>query len=223
MITQELESTKMTTNESFADFIKRWRGKGSNFETFFESRLAIVEALQIGVLLKSEFSSSTSTQKAKPRAYIGNNTALFGSNNYANATSSGNNAATQNSNHVVDVNQVQAPPKSRNQNQHQSFANFEASLSSVMEKLVKFGHLRPLTLTPLPQNPPPSHSPNVFCAYHQMSGHHTNSCYRLPHAIQDLIDDGTLATPLSKPNVISNSMPKHNPNLQINHISLSST
>ncbi|KAI8559992.1 hypothetical protein RHMOL_Rhmol04G0220300 [Rhododendron molle] len=56
-----------------------------------------------------------------------------------------------------------------------------------------------------------------------MPSHLTDSCYRLRHVIQDLIDDGTLQTPLSKPNVIFNSMPKHNPNLQISQISLNST
>ncbi|KAI8538346.1 hypothetical protein RHMOL_Rhmol09G0095700 [Rhododendron molle] len=78
MTTRELESTKMHAKESFADFIKRWRGKaalmtdrpsekdqiriisrnllpgfaknlvlveGANFETFFDSGLAIEEAL----------------------------------------------------------------------------------------------------------------------------------------------------------------------------------
>ncbi|KAI8560166.1 hypothetical protein RHMOL_Rhmol04G0234800 [Rhododendron molle] len=92
-----------------------------------------------------------------------------------------------------------------------------------MEKLVKSGHLKPLAPTPLPQNPPPSHNPNLFCAYHQMPSHHTDSCYRLLHAIQDLINDGTLQTPPSTPNVISNSMPKHNSNLQISQINPSST
>lgn len=254
MTTRELESTKMLANESFADFIKRWRGKAAlmtdrpsekdqiriisrnlqpdfaqnlvlvqdaNFETFFDSGLAIEEALQTGVLPRSDTSSSSLASKSKPRAYTGNNTALFGRNNYANATSASNNATTQSSNHIADVNQVQTPQKPQNRNQPRNFANFEAPLSSVLEKLVKIGHLRPLTPTPLPQNPPPSHNPNLFCDYHQMPGHHTDSCYRLRHAIQDLVDNGTLPTPPTKPNVISNSLPKHNN--QVNQISLNST
>ncbi|KAI8555007.1 hypothetical protein RHMOL_Rhmol05G0140600 [Rhododendron molle] len=115
------------------------------------------------------------------------------------------------------------PQKSRNRNQPRNFANFEAPLSSVLEKLTKTGHLRLLTPTPLPQNLLSSHNPNVFSAYHQMPRHHTNSCYRLRHAIQDLVENGTLPTPPTKPNVISNSIPNHNCNPQVNQISLSSS
>ncbi|KAI8551460.1 hypothetical protein RHMOL_Rhmol06G0187700 [Rhododendron molle] len=199
MTTRELESTKMTAKESFADFIKRWRTKaalmtdrisekdqiriisrnllpdfaknlvlvqGANWETFFDSGLAVEEALQTGVLTRTEATSSAAAPKAKPRAYTGNSTALFGANNYASAAS--NNTATQgSSNHIADINQVQPPQKTRNRSQPRVFANFEAPFSSVLETLVKSGHLRPLTPTPLPPNLPPSHNPNVFCAYHQ--------------------------------------------------------
>ncbi|KAI8555289.1 hypothetical protein RHMOL_Rhmol05G0163100 [Rhododendron molle] len=64
-----------------------------------------------------------------------------------------------------------------------------------MEKLIKSGHPKPLDPTPLPKNPSASFKPNLYCAYHQGTSHLTNSCYRLHHTIQDLIDDGTLAMP----------------------------
>ncbi|KAI8530269.1 hypothetical protein RHMOL_Rhmol11G0043400 [Rhododendron molle] len=119
-----------------------------------------------------EASSSTAAPKAKPRAY----------------TENSNNTTTQgSSNHIADVNQVQTPQKPRNRSKPHNFVNFEAPLSSVLEKLIKTGHLRPLTPTPLPQNLPPSHNPNVFYVYHQMPGHHTDSCYHLHHVIQDLV------------------------------------
>ncbi|KAI8538444.1 hypothetical protein RHMOL_Rhmol09G0104100 [Rhododendron molle] len=54
-----------------------------------------------------------------------------------------------------------------------------------------------------------------------MPSHHTDSCFRLRHAIQDLVENGTLPTPPAKPNVISNSLPQHNQ--QVNQISLGST
>ncbi|XP_058185725.1 uncharacterized protein LOC131302948 [Rhododendron vialii] len=98
MTTRELESTKMSAKESFADFIQRWRAnaalmtdrpsekdqihiisrnlqadfaknlvlvQGPNFETFYDSGLAIEEALQMGVLPISDTSPSTSTSKSK--------------------------------------------------------------------------------------------------------------------------------------------------------------
>ncbi|KAI8572311.1 hypothetical protein RHMOL_Rhmol01G0187800 [Rhododendron molle] len=48
----------------------------ANFKTFFEPGLAIEDALQTGVLPRGE-SSSSSTQKAKPRAYLGDSSSLF--------------------------------------------------------------------------------------------------------------------------------------------------
>ncbi|KAI8535001.1 hypothetical protein RHMOL_Rhmol10G0141100 [Rhododendron molle] len=195
--------------------------QGANWETFFDSGLAIEEALQTRVLTRTEASSSAVAPKAKPRPYTGNSTALFGANNYATAATTGNTTTQTSSNYIADINQVQTPQRTRNHSQPCVFANFEAPLSSVLEKLVKSGHLRPSTPTPLPPNLPPSHNPNVFYAYHQMPGHHTDSCFRLRHAIQDLVENGTLPTPPAKPNVISNSLLQHNQ--QVNQISLSST
>ncbi|KAI8551028.1 hypothetical protein RHMOL_Rhmol06G0153100 [Rhododendron molle] len=149
MTTRELESTKMEANESFADFVKRWRAKvvlmtkrpsekdqlriisrnlqpdyarhlvltqaSANFETFFDSDLAIEDALQSGILSKGE---SSNLPKAKPRTYSGNTNALFGGRTYSNTTTSGTNTTSSNTNnHISDVNQdlidegtLQAPP-----------------------------------------------------------------------------------------------------------------
>ncbi|KAI8524391.1 hypothetical protein RHMOL_Rhmol13G0146600 [Rhododendron molle] len=86
--TRELESTKMESKESFADFVKRWRAKAaqmkdrpsdkdqirlivrnlqptlakhmvmaqacSNFKTFFDTGLAVEEAIQLSILDKPE-------------------------------------------------------------------------------------------------------------------------------------------------------------------------
>jgi hypothetical protein len=97
-------------------------------------------------------------------------------------------------------------------------------LSSVYERLLEAGFIKPLLPTPSPRTFPASHNPNLFCTYHQMPGHLTDACYRLRHAIQDLIDNGIIPAPLSsKASVISRSMPQHNSSLQVGHISLSST
>jgi hypothetical protein len=74
------------------------------------------------------------------------------------------------------------------------------------------GVLKPLAPTPLPNPLPPRHNPSLHCAYHQMTGHSTNSCTRLRHEVQDLIDNKVIPAPGSnqKPNVISNPLPNHN-------------
>ncbi|KAI8559665.1 hypothetical protein RHMOL_Rhmol04G0191100 [Rhododendron molle] len=230
MTTRELESTKMEVNESFVDFVKRWRAKAdlmterpserdqlcvisrnlhpdyakhlvlvqasTNFETFFESGLAIENALQTGVLPRGEFSSSN-LQKSKPRAYFGNSSALFGGSNYVNAATSGDNAAAS-PDHTANINQVQNPQSFRARTQPRSFSIFEAPVSIVMEKLIKSRHLKPLAPT-FPPKPllclPPNpcwlqsyllvtillvgYNPNLFCAFYQIPGHPTDKCYHL--------------------------------------------
>ncbi|KAI8555051.1 hypothetical protein RHMOL_Rhmol05G0144300 [Rhododendron molle] len=75
----------------------------ANFETFFESSLAIEDALQSGILSKGE---SSNLPKSKPRAYSRNTNALFGGGTYSNTTTSGTNATSANTtNHIADINQ----------------------------------------------------------------------------------------------------------------------
>ncbi|KAI8542837.1 hypothetical protein RHMOL_Rhmol08G0170600 [Rhododendron molle] len=235
MTIRELESIKMEAKETFADFVKRWRAKAAlmtdrpsekdqlriisqnlqpdyakhlvlaqasaNFETFFDSGLAIEDALQSGKLSKGE---SSNPSKAKPRAYSGNTNALFGGGTYSNTATSGTNATSSNpANHISDVNQVQTAQNNRPR-----------------------GHLKPLDPMPLPKNPPANFKANLYCAYHQGVGHFTDSCFRLRHAIQDLIDEGNLQAPpppSQKPNILSNSLPNHKVVSHISQISLSST
>ncbi|KAI8527608.1 hypothetical protein RHMOL_Rhmol12G0088600 [Rhododendron molle] len=134
MTTRELESTKMSEKESFADFVKHWRAKAAqmqnkpnlkeqiriitknllssfapymilsqatpNFETFYDSGLAVKEALRDGTLEKRE---SGSGSKSK-RANSGNNNVLFENTNQAGTSST----------KPVEVNQIFEKPKSQN-------------------------------------------------------------------------------------------------------------
>ncbi|KAI8530377.1 hypothetical protein RHMOL_Rhmol11G0053400 [Rhododendron molle] len=77
----------------------------ANFKTFFESGLAIEDALPSGILPRGE-SSSSNPQKSKSKAYSGNSSALFGGSNYASTATSGDNAAAS-PNSTADINQVQ--------------------------------------------------------------------------------------------------------------------
>ncbi|KAI8547481.1 hypothetical protein RHMOL_Rhmol07G0199300 [Rhododendron molle] len=129
----------------------------ANFETFFDSGLAIEDALQSRILSKGE---SSNPPKAKPCAYSGNTNALFGSGTYSNTATSGTNtSASYTTNHIANVNQVQSPQNNRPRGQPRSFSAIEAPLSSVLEKLVKSGHLKPLDPTPLPKNPSQASKP----------------------------------------------------------------
>ncbi|KAI8542836.1 hypothetical protein RHMOL_Rhmol08G0170500 [Rhododendron molle] len=106
----------------------------TNFETFFDSGLAIEDALQSGILSMGETSNPP---KAKPRAYSGNTNALFGGRTYSNTATSRTNASSSNTtNHITDVNQVQTPQNNRPRGQPRSFSAIEAPLSSVLEKFL---------------------------------------------------------------------------------------
>ncbi|KAI8538532.1 hypothetical protein RHMOL_Rhmol09G0110800 [Rhododendron molle] len=180
----------------------------SDFKTFFDTGLAVEEAVQLGILDKPE-------PAPKPKkVYSGNSNALFGNSNYTNLPNTSTNT-TQ----AKPVNQI-ATQTSQPRTQPRTFAQFSAPLSAVLEKLVESGTLKPLTPTPLPQKLPASHNPNAYCAYHQNVGHLTDNCFRLRHAIQDLIDNKTLPMPPQKPNTVSNPFPKHS-NACINLISIS--
>jgi hypothetical protein len=105
-------------------------------------------------------------------------------------------------------------------NPPRTFSCFSTPLASVYKKLLDAGSIKPLDPTPLPKHPPASFKHTLYCAYHQMPGHSTNTCFRLRHAIQDLIDHGIIPAPfLPKANVV----PKPNSGSQIGQTSTIST
>ncbi|KAF5932272.1 hypothetical protein HYC85_028443 [Camellia sinensis] len=75
------------------------------------------------------------------------------------------------------------------------FAPLYMSLSAALRVLIKEGDLKPLEPRPLPDRLPPSHDPAKYCAFHQQVGHVTDSCFRLRHEIQDLIDNKVIVAP----------------------------
>ena len=224
---RELESAKQGPKENFSDFVRRWRSLASqmvdrpsekdqiriiirnlqpalashlwasqtaaSFQAFFEAGLAVEEGLQAGIWGKSE------PPKVKRTPYTGNQAALFPVN-----------AAGTSSNHMPEVNQVQAqtPPRRR------IFTQFNTPRSQVFRNLREKGILQPLPQLPLPAVLPRGHNPNAHCDFHQQQGHFTDECYRLKIAIQDLIDDKKVIPPAQKPNTITNPLP------HINHVAL---
>ena len=57
------------------------------------------------------------------------------------------------------------------------------------------GKLQPIGPTPDPEKKTKYWNENAYCEYHRGKGHDTEKCYRLKHAIQDMIEDGRLPIP----------------------------
>ncbi|RVW71175.1 hypothetical protein CK203_054405 [Vitis vinifera] len=87
------------------------------------------------------------------------------------------------------------------------FSQIDMSLSQALRKLIEAGLLTALTPRPPPQPLPPHFRMDLHCAYHQGSGHETDRCTALRHAIQDLIDQGLVH--LGQPSVTQNPLPAH--------------
>ena len=80
-------------------------------------------------------------------------------------------------------------------------------LSQALRELTKAGLLIALTPRPPPQLIPPQFKMDLHCAYHQGSGHETDRCTALRHAVQDLIDQGLVH--LGQPSVTTNPLSTH--------------
>ena len=92
----------------------------------------------------------------------------------------------------MEVRAVQPPRK---------FSNFNQPLSKVLDRLIKKGLLRLLTVSRPPNANLPGYDPNSYCKFHQVAGHSTDSCMCLKHEIQNLIDSGKITDPKkSNPN-----------------------
>ena len=74
--------------------------------------------------------------------------------------------------------------------QKRLFNDLQMPLSEVLVVLAKGGHLEPFNPTPLPNPILPNWNRNDHCAFHQRIRHKTNSCLRLKHDVQNLIDQG---------------------------------
>ena len=77
--------------------------------------------------------------------------------------------------------------------QKRVFDGLQMPLSEVLVVLIKGGYLKPFDPTPLPNPIPPNWNRNDHYAFHQRIGHKTNSCLRLKHDVQNLIDQGVIA------------------------------
>uniref|UniRef100_F6I1M8 Retrotransposon gag domain-containing protein n=1 Tax=Vitis vinifera TaxID=29760 RepID=F6I1M8_VITVI len=95
---------------------------------------------------------------------------------------------------IVTVPQDRFPPHRRCR---RHFSDLSAPLSRVFEMFQAMGFLAPLAPRALPDPVPPQFRLDLYCAYHQSAGHHTDRCTALRHAIQDIVDSGTFGHPQS--------------------------
>ncbi|XP_037497866.1 uncharacterized protein LOC119371571 [Jatropha curcas] len=80
-----------------------------------------------------------------------------------------------------------------------------APLSRVFERVKAVGLLKPLAPRPPPVILPKNIDQKAYCYFHQSKGHTTDSCMRLRHEIQDLIDSGKVTDPKkSRPSTRTN-------------------
>ena len=89
--------------------------------------------------------------------------------------------------------------------------------------MCKRGHLKPLDPTPYPDPLSKNWNMNLYCLFHQKTGHSTDECTRLKHEIQDLIDNDVIPKPrlTNQSNVLQNPLPNYQrtpPPNQINFI-----
>ena len=83
-----------------------------------------------------------------------------------------------------------------------------APLSKFFEHMCKSGHLKLLDPTPYLDPLPKNWNTNLYCLFHQRTGHSNDECTRLKHEIQDLIDNDVIPKPrlTNQPNVHQNPL-----------------
>ena len=85
---------------------------------------------------------------------------------------------------------------SRSAERKRQFSNLGEPLSKIFEELQAQGLLQPSPARH--QVIPAKGDRNLYCRFHQVYGHSTDSCVRLKNEIQDLIDARRIADPDSK-------------------------
>ncbi|KAK9698864.1 hypothetical protein RND81_08G137100 [Saponaria officinalis] len=91
-----------------------------------------------------------------------------------------------------------------------TFEPLHMSYGEALKKLVKNDFLQ--LLGPTPDPPVDKRSPRwdatAYCDYHKGKGHSTEDCFKLKHAIQDLLDSGKLPKP-TRPSNKANPLSNH--------------
>ncbi|KAJ9175458.1 hypothetical protein P3X46_014009 [Hevea brasiliensis] len=177
---RDLETTRQKPNETFSEYLLRWRKKAMKMTNRPAEKDQLYDA---GVLVEDVLNNEKKNYQPKRGGY----------------QSAGN---ITGENKVIEVQTVSRTPR--------KFSQFNQPLSKVFERLKARGLLQPLAPRPPPNPLPPNYNANLYCQFHQTHGHDTDRCFRLKHEVQDLIDAKKIADPENRPNTRTNPMPNHN-------------
>ena len=215
---RDLETTKQEPKESFSSFITRWRAKAAQMTNRpnEEEQLGMVVKNLLPTYHKYLFAQYFPSFKALVAAGIQIEDAMNNGTIKGEEIMRPKKTFGPSSSKIPEVSTINQPapyqliaptpvPKAQPQRQ---FHELHMPLSKVFEKLQARGLLRPLDPKPMPNPLPRGFDVNKRCSYHQTPGHHTDDCFSLRHAIQNLIDQKIIAPP-PRPNVISNPLPNH--------------
>ncbi|XP_077234204.1 uncharacterized protein LOC143876381 [Tasmannia lanceolata] len=80
-------------------------------------------------------------------------------------------------------------------------------LPLILKKLIRDKKIRLPEIRPVPNPLPPYWRADQYCEYHRNSGHLTERCLALKHALQTMLENGKLE--VERPNVTRNPLPNH--------------
>src|SRR2546429_7210481 len=219
---RELETTMQKRDEPFIDYLTRWRKRliliknrpdeSELIEMFikgtlpeFRSKLYFIpikdfaEVYKMGIRIENQLNEEG---RANIRSGFSGNRSGNVVNKPIGTSGTGNTKASGSQN----VNVVRNFTERR-------FSKFSLPLSKILERCIKRGLLQPLEPRPFHDPLPPRFNLRAFCNFHQSKGHDTNSCKRLRHEIQDLIDSGKIPDHEEvKPSTTKNPLPDFSPN-----------
>src|SRR3989441_5930073 len=214
---RELENTTQGINESFPDYLNRWRKKlvlirnkpdeQELIKIFINGTLApfrnqmyciplrdFSEVYRMGVSIEDRL-------REEKKANLKNSPGNARTGYVTQAPRQGGMSGAMNARVGQSVNAMRGGPERR-------FSNFTLPLSNGLERCIKKGLLQPLEPKPLPNPLPPSFNQQAYCEFHQARGHDTNNCKRLKHEVQDLIEQGKIPDPeQGQPSTRKNPLP----------------
>ncbi|RVW63359.1 hypothetical protein CK203_060591 [Vitis vinifera] len=212
---RELEATRQRSDESISSFVTRWRAKVAGMidrpkeQDQIDMVLRNLQPRQLSVLRRPLLEDYE-------QILLLPLTASYSQSSFLSSTVSVS-AGLCSEPYIAQTSVQPRPPHPRAathplprpyaQRPARQFTPLGMTLTRAFEKLRDIGVIVPLAPRPLPHPIPPHFRLHEHCLYHQISGHDTEHCSALHHAIQDLIDSGVVD--LARPSVTTNPLPTH--------------